>query len=102
MASLLGTTSLNETIEQALEKTAALLCVLSPRYLKSDSCGKEIEHFFKVAGQQRGLQIGDRHRVFKVVKTKIPRAAHPRELQGLLGYEFYEDGTGREFDHIIT
>ncbi len=47
--------------------------------------------------------IGDRGRVFKVVKTHVPREQHPLELQGVLDYEFYhfDDATGRAREFLL-
>ena len=49
-----------------------------------------------------GCQIADKARIFKVIKTPIPREDEVAPLQRLLGYEFFrtEPATGRqrEFD----
>src|SRR5262249_1334827 len=86
----------------ALSQTAILVSVVSPRYLQSPSCRRELEDFFRLAAQNGGLQLDDKHRVFKVVKTHVALEEHPSELQVLLGYEFYhrDQGAGRvsEFD----
>jgi hypothetical protein len=47
--------------------------------------------------------MSNKYRVFKVVKTDIPRDRHPQQFEGSLGYEFYEkeqaSGRVREFNH---
>lgn len=79
-----------------LSRIAVLVSILSPRYLHSEWCLKELREFVTVAERTRGLRIGDRARIFKVVKTFVARDEHPPELQGLLGYEFYQmDPAGR-------
>jgi hypothetical protein len=60
-----------------------------------------LEEFCKTAATNGGLRVGNKLPVFKVVKTFIPVQEHPRQLQGTLGYEFYEydaeRGRAKEF-----
>ena len=104
-ANLRGNDTFQEAINADLAKVAVFISVLSPRYLESSSCRAEVEEFSRVAEQQGGIRIGNKHRVFKVIKTEVPREAHPARWQGLLGYEFYEKdlilGRVREFDHLL-
>jgi hypothetical protein len=86
-----------------LPKSAALVSVLTPRYVKSDWCRREVEEFCKASERSGGLRVADKARVFKVVKTPVPLDQHPAELQQLLGYDFYtvesQTGRPRELDH---
>jgi hypothetical protein len=79
-----------DTLIERLKKTAILISVISPRYLKSDWCLRELKEFGRLASQTGSLRVGDKLRVFKVVKTYIPISQHPPDMQGLLGYEFFE------------
>ncbi|HEY6968924.1 MAG TPA: toll/interleukin-1 receptor domain-containing protein [Candidatus Angelobacter sp.] len=103
---LSGNDDFNETIVTELAKTAVLVSVLTPRYVNSNSCRQELQQFLRVASGNTGIQIGDKHRVFKVIKTYIPLEKHPPEVQRLLGYEFYEkdalSGRAREFDDDLS
>ena len=93
-----------DTIVEQLPDVALLVSVLSPRYVSSEWCVKELQEFIDVAKDSGGLAIDNKSRVFKVVKTPVPRNEHPEELQGLLGYEFFQlDETGRpqEFNEIF-
>ncbi|HYJ86260.1 MAG TPA: toll/interleukin-1 receptor domain-containing protein [Pyrinomonadaceae bacterium] len=100
-----GNDVLNDTIIIELSKAAILLAVITPRYLQSKSCRSELDDFFRLAAQNGGLRIGDKHRVFKVVKTFVPLTEHPPELRDMLGYEFYAEdkstGRFREYDNEI-
>ncbi len=106
---LAGNDVFNETIVIELSKSAILISIISPRYLQSSACRKELEDFFRFADQKGGLRINDRHRVFKVVKTYIPLEEQPPDFQdmlgNMLGYEFYAldqvSGRFREYDHEI-
>ncbi len=94
---LQGNDEFADTLVIRVSKAGVLLSVLSPRYIKSDWCRKELSHFCQEARHGVGLTINNKSRVFKVVKTHIPRERHPQELSGSLGYEFYEydEATGR-------
>lgn len=86
-------------------KVVLLVSVLSPRYLKSKWCIKELQEFCKSAEVTRGIRVAaNKARIFKVIKTPIPPEQQPQELQSLLSYEFYEiSQTGRphEFNKIF-
>ena len=88
-AELQGNSEFRKTITIGLTETGVFLSVLSPRYLKSSSCQEELDGFLKVAPLNGGLQLGDRHRIFKLVKTPVDFSLHPEPIRGLLGYEFY-------------
>jgi hypothetical protein len=92
---LQGNDYFGDTLLLRLSKIAILLCVMSPRYVRSEWCLRELGEFGKRAALNGGLRIGDKSRIFKVVKTYLPLTEHPADLQGLLGYEFYE------YDHML-
>ncbi len=102
---LSNTDIFNDAIKEQLAKTAIFLAVLSPRYCDSPACRAEVEDFTRFAKQQGGIRVGTKSRVCKVVKTDIPREAHPPEWSGILDCEFYEkdsaSGRVREFDHLL-
>lgn len=93
---LQGNDEFADTLVISVSKVAVLLSVLSPRYLKSEWCGKELNLFCQQAQHSGGLIIDNKSRVFKVVKTYIPRDQHPPALGGALGYEFYEYDEARD------
>ena len=109
-----GNQTLTETIVIRLSKTAFLVSVLSPSYIKSRWCRYELNEFYKRAANNGGIKLNNRSRIFKVVKTPIgdDPAVDPLEgsdlpqdlrllLRESLGYEFYEidrlSGKLREF-----
>lgn len=100
---LQGNDYFGDRLVGSLPKTAALVSVLSPRYVRSDWCLREVEEFCKASVGTGGLRVADKARVFKVVKTPVPLDQHPAALQELLGYEFYtverETGRPRELNH---
>ena len=92
-------------ILERVKSTAALIAVVSPRYVRSEWALRELTAFCEAAQQQGGLLIGEKARVFKVLKTPVAREEHPPQLQPFLGYEFYktdpETGRTREFWQVF-
>jgi len=87
---LQGNDYFSDTLVEALPKTAVLVSILSPRYVKSEWCLKELDTFTQAAEANGGVRTGDKSRIFKVLKTFVPRESQPPLLDNLLGYEFYE------------
>jgi hypothetical protein len=88
-----------DTIIERLPRIAALVSVLSPRYVQSEWCNRELKEFCRAAERSGGVRIGDKARIFKVVKTPVSRERFPEEVQPMLGYEFFvydESGRPRE------
>lgn len=94
---LQGNEVFSESLIDRLPKAALLVSVLSPRYVRSDWCTRELREFLRASEATGGARVADKVRVFKVVKTPIPLEDHPKELQEVLGYDFYtiERDTGR-------
>ncbi|HEX8146925.1 MAG TPA: hypothetical protein VF591_07080 [Pyrinomonadaceae bacterium] len=97
---LRGHQQLTKTIIERLTKTASLVSVISPSYVRSDWCKKELNVFYKCAPKSGGIKLDNLSRIFKVVKTPIKdkdlveaKDLEPTLLELLqesLGYEFYE------------
>ena len=88
----------NEIVKQ-FPDTAVLLSVLSPRYIESEWCLREVSEFCKQAESHGGLTIEDKARVFRIMLRRIPtgpREELPYVLKDALGYEFYESDGARE------
>ena len=100
-SNLVGNQYIDEAIVKRLPRIAILVSVVTPRYIKSEWCLKEVQEFYRFAEQTGGVRISDKSRIFKVVKTPVPFERHPPELQGILGYEFFQldptTGKPREF-----
>lgn len=86
----------NEIVER-FRDAALFVSVLTPPYLNSQWCTKEIHEFCEVARNTYGLVIANKIRVFKVIKMPVPtQDSLPEEVQDVLGYQFY---TFDEEDH---
>jgi len=87
---LQGNDLFNDEIAEQVQKAATIICVLSPRYILSEYCTKELQYFINAAERSGNLRIGNRSRVFKVVKTDIELNKQPLEIKDMLGYPFYK------------
>lgn len=88
-ASMPGNSVLVAAISTGVSSSAILIPILSPSYKASDWCMEELEEFCRVAEEAGGVQIRDRSRIFKIVKTQIPVEKHPPQLQEVIGYQFF-------------
>ena len=98
---LQGNDRFADEIADQFDRTAILISVLSPRYLKSEWCNREVDEFCKRA--KNHLFIEQKARVFKIFKTPVDTEdTLPAIMQELLGYEFFvfEDGVPMELDDI--
>jgi len=108
---LSGNDVFDETILRELLQAKVLVSVVSPRYVKSDWCKRELKTFCETAQQNGDLFVKNKSRVFKVVKLPPPpEEAHfpppAAELfQRVLGYEFFivdpASGRPRELAEIF-
>jgi hypothetical protein len=92
----------SEIVEQ-FRRSAALMSILTPRYLHSEWCTREAREFCQTAEQSGGLVIGNKSRVFKVIKTPVDDResdALPAHMKDLLGFEFFtvKEGAPLELD----
>ncbi len=84
-----------DEITQQFGRTALLVSVLTPRYLASDWCRRELTGFCTEFGRSGGLAPANKQRVFKVVKTPVGDVAGlPASLRDTKGYDFFTDCDG--------
>ena len=87
---LCGNDIFADEILQQFPKTATLLSVLTPRYVKSDWCTRELREFCKAAEQSGGVVLDNKSRVIKVIKVPVDNQdSLPALVRQMLGYEFY-------------
>src|ERR1043165_1869950 len=70
---LQGNDVFSEEIVDQFSQTAVLVSVLTPRYLNSDWCNKEVAEFCKRAEQCGGMVVENKARMFKVLKAPVDR-----------------------------
>ena len=96
-----------ETIQNQLPQAAVLVSVLSPRYVKSEWCTREFKAFCDAYSASGGIALGEKARIFKVVKTPVSLPEEPDRLRDLLeqllGYEFFQtDPQSGKFHEVGT
>jgi TIR domain len=92
---LQGNDAFPKEIEDRLRRVAAMVSIVSPRYLSSDWCQRELQRFIETTQANAG-RAGVKSRLFKVIKMPVDLKAQPEVMQDLLGYEFYRtDDRGR-------
>jgi protein kinase-like protein/uncharacterized protein DUF4062 len=92
-----------------LPQAKAMISVVSPPFIKSELCRREVEQFWRGASKSGGLWVEDKARLLKVVKTAISAQEMPPSLADifspLFGFEFFEldpeTGRVREFDETF-
>jgi len=88
---LAGNDEFTQRILDELRKSRSFVCVISPRYLNSEWCVRELQTFLTLAA---GSASGSN--VFKVTKTPVEPRSQPPELREFLGYEFFlETASGK-------
>ena len=85
---LTGAEVFSDEIEQQLRSSAVLVSVISPAYMKSEWCNRELVGFTKAAQDRGSLRVGNLQRVVKVLRLPVERSALPL-LDKVLGIEFY-------------
>ena len=66
-----------DALLERLKRVAALIPVISPRYIKSEWTRRELAEFSKAAEQQNAVPSRQKARIFKVLKTPVPIENHP-------------------------
>ncbi len=97
-----------EVLEHLLQ-AKAMISVVSPPFIKSDVCRKEVEQFWRGADQTGGRWVENKARLLKVLKTAVSAQDMPPPLADifapLFGFEFFEldpaTGRIREYDETF-
>ncbi|CAN5765393.1 hypothetical protein BH18ACI5_BH18ACI5_27660 [soil metagenome] len=86
---LTGAEIFSDEIEQQLRSSAVLVSVISPAYMQSEWCNRELVGFTKAAQDCGSLRVGNLQRVVKVLRLPVERSALPPLLDEVLGAQFY-------------
>jgi hypothetical protein len=101
---LQGNDELQGAIGEGVTQSLLLIPIISPGYVQSDWCNREMVAFHAGEPPPQAAAPGFRSRVFKVIKTPLPdhlQNLEPEQIRNLIGYRFYgedeSDGQLREF-----
>ena len=94
---LQGNHIFDKQIVDQFAQVAVMISILTPRYVKSEWCVREVNEFYDCCNTNIGFSINNQARIFKVIKTPVKVEMHPEKIQNILGYEFYstDPHTGR-------
>jgi TIR domain len=93
---LRGNDIINKTLRLHVDHSKILVTILSPKYLKSRWCLRELRWFSKSMKSRAGDIVDTQSSIFRVEKTKTTTEKQPRIIRGTRGYKFYHynDTTG--------
>jgi serine/threonine protein kinase len=94
---------------QQVSQAKAMISVVSPPFMNSPLCRREVEQFWQGAVATGGRYIKEKSRLLKVLKTAVSEPQMARPLldifSPLFGFEFFEldaeTGRVREFDETF-
>jgi hypothetical protein len=88
----------DNSIKEAIEKSAIMLCLYSRRYLKSDYCKKEMNLFYdKASNESTGIDAGNFSRIIPVMLSNIHYKEWPQALTGTSSFKFHDAETEDEY-----
>ncbi len=86
---LQGNHIFDQQIVDQFSQVAVMISILTPRYIKSEWCVREVNEFYESCQKNIGFSINNQARIFKVIKTPVKVEMHPEKIRNILGYEFY-------------
>lgn len=92
-----GSILFDQSIEEGIRQSAIMISLMSPAYLSSDYCKKELDLFSKKAmAESLGPKIGDRSRLLNILLNNIPFTEWPAEFSGTTGFPFHDSSSKEE------
>lgn len=86
-----GSIVFDDSIAEAIDNAAILICLNSPSFLNSDYCQEELKRFVKKASHDEyGLRLNNRSRILNLLLFNIPYAEWPEQLSGTTGFSFHD------------
>ena len=87
---LSGNDIFDDSVISQFPKTAVFLTVMSPRYVNSEWCLREVTEFCHAAEQTGGIVVDGKARILKVIKLPVANENNlPDVLNQTLGYPFF-------------
>jgi hypothetical protein len=92
---LSGNDDFSRKISNRLANAATLLSIITENFLSHKWFQTELEGFCRNAEDKVGLRVGEKLRIFKVLRSDVKRAALPPQFDGTDRYKFF----GPDPDH---
>lgn len=101
-----GDPPVHQAFFDELAGVKTMISVVSPPFMKAEGCRREVDAFYRHAKNRGGLSVGDKSRLFKVVKTPVEMRDMPAPMAEIFArladFNFFEldpiTGRVREFD----
>ena len=98
-----GSILFDGSIEKGVKDSALFISLISPGYLQSDYCKKEMELFYeKSAVEKNGRSVGDNSRMIKVLLNNIPYTEMPSQFGNATGFPFYKAADKDDFGEPLN
>ena len=92
-AKLSGNDVFSDEILEQLPRAAILVSIISPRYVESEWCLREVREFVQAAERSSSLLVENKSRVIKVIKLPVDTEdTLPPVVKQVLGYSFFTIG----------
>ena len=92
-AKLSGNDVFSDEILEQLPRAAILVSIISPRYVESEWCLREVREFVQAAERSSSLLVENKSRVIKVIKLPVDTEdSLPSVVKQVLGYSFFTVG----------
>jgi hypothetical protein len=92
-AKLAGNDVFSDEILAQFPRTAILVSIVSPRYVESEWCLREVREFVNEAQRSSSLVVDNKSRVIKVIKLPVDTEDPlPPVMKQVLGYPFFTIG----------
>lgn len=79
-----------DEIRRKVADSGVLVSIISPGYLNSEWCTRELQTFVEASEARGGCRVGGHSRIFKVLKTPVPLQKQTSLLRSVLGYDFFK------------
>ena len=86
-----GNQLFDQTIQDAIRRSAVFVALSSNGYFLSDYCRQELDWFYRTAQSDAvGLLVGDKSRIVNLLLYNISRDAWPKEYGRTSGFAFHD------------
>lgn len=93
-----GSKLFDNSIEEGIRNSAIMISLISPGYLQSEYCMREMELFYnKSISEKQGISVGDNSRMIKVLLNNIPHTKLPEQFGRATGFPFYSASGAEDY-----
>jgi cellulose biosynthesis protein BcsQ len=87
---LIGDDYFDDVISQQISASKIFIPILSPAYLRSKACMRELDEFIRHAEEQSVIFVDGSSRIFPVKTIPLSYSELPQDVIGITSYHFFE------------